>query len=151
MRVRSLSRQNKITEHLAPASISMTVATMVVWFMIYDRMEPFEYVKTEITPQVASPGEAITVHRHVIWRRQCEGWAFTEIVDGARIVTIYDVGVRYPAVLGETAADRRIELPVAMHSGQATYRGVIRFKSCGWTSRWWPLEVEYQPTTFNVR
>lgn len=145
------SIRNHLKEHVYPALISMVVALSFVVFLIFDRRAPFEYLSTAVSPPVAVAGQSIVVQRHVLWRRKCEGVAFTEIVSSDRIVTIYDRGTRYPFELGETWADRSIALPLAIRPGSATYRGVIKFASCGFTSRLVPLDIPYQEVTFEIR
>ncbi len=139
-------------EHVQVAGVVAALIGTIAAALVIDRRPPFEYVSTQITPTQAVAGQSIVVHRHVVWHRQCEGFAFTEIVNEAdHIVTIYDRGVRYPAELGDTQAERSIALPLTMRPGLATYRGVIRFSSCGITSRWRPIEVPYQEVRFEVR
>jgi hypothetical protein len=138
--------------HLQAAITSMVLAAMAVGFLMFDRRVPFEYLSTEIVPRVVYPGQSITVWRHVYWHRQCEGEAWTEIVSETdRIITFYDRGSRYPAELGDTRAQRTIQLPQTLRPGGATYRGTIRFTKCGITSRWSPIIVPYQEVTFEVR
>lgn len=134
------------------AGLGSFLLVLALWGGIaYDRRPPFEYISTEITPRMAQPGQSIIVHRHVRWHRRCEGEAWTEIVSADRIVTVYDKGYRFPSELGDTFAERSIALPVAMRSGTATYRGMIRFHNCGITSRFSPVEVPYQEASFEVR
>lgn len=141
-----------IKEHVFPALASTVIALSIALLLAFDRRPPFEYLSTAIRPNTITPGQTIVVQRHVVWRRKCEGIAFTEIVNNSdRIVTIYDRGVRYPFELGETYAERSISLPLAMRSGSATYRGVIKFESCGLTSRLFPIEVPYQEVSFEIR
>jgi hypothetical protein len=130
----------------------MIVASIAVGFLVFDRRAPFEYLSTEIVPRIVYPGQTITVRRHVYWHRQCQGEAWTEIVsDTDRIITFYDRGTRYPAELGDTRADRSIQLPQTLRPGSATYRGTIKFPNCGLTSRWSPIIVPYQEVSFEVR
>lgn len=138
-------------EHVRPAIWSVVLLTVIVGTLLYDRRPPFEYVSTQISPQIARAGGQIVIHRHVIWYRQCEGIAWTEIVGADRVITAYDRGTRSPYELGDVHASRIITLPQAMRQGEATYRGVIRFSRCGLTSRWWPIEVPYQEVSFEVR
>lgn len=138
-------------EHVRDAGIATVVAIAVVGAFILDRRPPFEYISTEIMPKAASPGGPITVYRHVIWHRQCEGVAWTEIVGSDRIVTSYDRGSRAPFELGDVRASRIIILPKTIPPGPATYRGTIKFSNCGITSRWQPIEVPYQEVVFEVR
>lgn len=141
-----------LKEHAYPAMVSMALALTIALFLVVDRRPPFEYVSTIIRPIVASSGDTIVVERHVIWHRQCEGVAFTEIVNNAdHIITIYDKGVRYPSELGDTRVERSISLPLNMRSGTATYRGVIKFASCGITSRFHSIDVPYQEATFEIK
>ncbi len=138
--------------HLQAALTSMALAFLTVGFLVFDRRPPFEYINTEIAPHTVSPGDSITIWRHVYWHRQCEGEAWTEIVsDSDRIITFYDRGSRYPSELGDTRAARILVLPQTLRPGSATYRGTIRFAQCGLTSRWNPLVVPYQEVTFDVR
>lgn len=132
----------------APISIALVIGTGV--FVRYDRAPPFEYITTEVTPELPEPGQEIIVRRRVIWHRICEGEAWTEIVGADRIVVIYDRGTRYPSQLGEQVSERAIILPKVMIDGPAVYRGIIRFKDCGLTSGLWPLEVSYMAVTFEV-
>lgn len=138
-------------EHAKIAAMSVGAVACVVGFLLVDRRPPFEYISTEITPHFSYPGGSITVHRHVIWHRQCEGTAWTEIVSADRIITNYDRGTRAPYELGDTKADRTLSLPQSMRPGQATYRGVIKFHNCGLTSRLRPIEIPYQEVLFEVR
>lgn len=138
-------------EHAKIAIISMASVACVVGFLLVDRRPPFEYVTTDITPKYSYPGGTITIHRHVIWYRACEGTAWTEIVSADRIITNYDRGSRAPYELGDTRADRALTLPQSIRPGQATYRGVIKFNRCGITSRLVPIEIPYQEVLFEVR
>lgn len=140
-----------LREHAYPAIISMSVALVAAVLLAYDRRTPFEYVSTTIRPSSVVAGDTIVVQRHVIWHRQCEGVAFTEIVSNDRIITTYDTGVRYPFALGESYADRSISLPLSIRPGAATYRGVIKFSTCGLTSRVVPLSKSYQEVPFEIR
>ena len=140
----TVRRHIEVRQHLYAATTSMVIALSFVTVLSFDRWLPFEYLQTTIRPDPAQPGKPIIVHRNVNWRRQCEGVAWTEIVSSDSVVTVYDRGVRYPAFIGHTTTERKITLPIAMPEGPATYRGVIKFNKCGLTSRWWPLEVEYQ-------
>lgn len=152
MPVIAVRHQSMTRVHLQAAFTSMAIAFITLGLLIYDRRAPFEYLSTEITPRSVYPGQTIVVHRHVLWNRQCQGEAWTEIVsDTDRIITFYDRGTRYPAELGDTRADRSIQLPQTLRPGSATYRGTIRFPSCGLTSRWKPLIVPYQEVSFEVR
>ena len=127
------------------------ICLLVAIFVAYDRRDPFDYINTWITPEVATSGQEITVHREIIWRRQCEGEAWTEVVGSDRIMAIYDRGARYPAQLGETFTERKLTLSKALPNGAAIFRGVIKFKACGLTSRWVALEVPYQVVEFMVK
>ena len=127
------------------------LAAAAIVYLTFDRRDPFEYIDTTISPPVAIAGQPITIHRSVRWYRQCEGEAWTEIVGPDRIVNVYDRGVRYPSELGHTTADRQITLSKSMPDGTATYRGSIRFHSCGLTSRVMPISIQYQEVNFEVR
>ena len=131
------------------------IAALVALSVAYDRRPPFEYLETNIGPQPAQAGKEITVSRSVIWYRQCEGEAWTELVTPKGYVIPRERALRYPSFLGHTMGVSHILLPRDMIPenetyGSATYRGVIKFKNCGFTSRLWPLEVPYQETTFQV-
>lgn len=138
-------------EHAKIAAITMGLVALAVTFLLVDRRPPFEYISSEISPRQVYPGGSITIHRHVIWHRMCEGVAWTEIVSADRIITNYDRGSRAPYELGDIKADRTLALPQSIRPGLATYRGVIKFNHCGITSRWWPIEVPYQEINFEVR
>lgn len=138
-------------ENAKTALLSMGVVALAVGFLLVDRRPPFEYVSSAISPVISYPGGSITVHRHVIWSRACEGVAWTEVVSADRIITNYDRGVRAPYELGDVRADRTLALPQSMRPGLATYRGVMKFSHCGLTSRLKPIEVPFQEVTFEVR
>ncbi len=147
----AITAKDRLREHAFPAIVSTVIALVFASLLAYDRRPPFEYVSTAIRPLSVVAGQTIVVQRHVVWHRQCEGIAFTEIVNPDRIVTIYDKGVRYPFELGDTYADRSISLPLSMRPGTAMYRGLIRFSKCGITSRLLPIEIPYQEIAFEIR
>lgn len=138
-------------DHAVVAAITMATVVVGVTALMVDRRPPVEYIATDITPRAVYPGGTITIHRHVVWHRKCEGTALTEVVSADRIVTNYDRNTRSPYELGDTRADRTIALPKTIAPGTTTYRGVLKFPNCGLTSRWWPIEVPYQEVTFEVR
>lgn len=148
----TLTNVRYVKSYFREICLVMALAIIGVLLVMYDRRPPLSYISTEISPSVVSSGQPITVHRRVEWHRQCEGVAYTEIVNFSdRIVTPYDPGARYPYELGDTYADRSISLPLAMRAGKAAYRGVIKFRSCGVTSHLVPIEVPFQERTFEVR
>lgn len=138
-------------QHVYGAILAMLFAVSVSAFLVFDRAPPLEFVTTDIVPASARPGDAVMVRRNTIWRRDCEGEAWTEIVGSNRIINFYDKGTRYPYDLGETHTDRTIEISKSISAGKAIYRGVVRFRSCGLTSRWRPIDVPYQEVEFEIR
>lgn len=152
MAIRTLASVEYVKSYFREVSLAVALAIIGTLLVSYDRRPPFTYISTDISPPIVMPGQSITIRRHVDWHRQCEGIAFTEIVSFSdHIVTNYDPGTRYPSELGDTYADRSIALPLTMRSGHAIYRGVIQFRTCGITSRIWPIDVPYQERTFEVR
>lgn len=150
--IKVLADVEHVRSYFREVCLAAALAIIGVLLVAYDRRPPFSYISTELSPSVVMPGQSITVRRHVNWHRQCEGIAFTEVMSFTdRIVTIYDPGTRYPYELGDTYAERVISLPLTMRVGIATYRGLIRFRSCGITSHLWPIEIPYQERTFEVR
>ena len=95
-------------------------------------------------------GADISVTRHTLWRRRCDGYIFREIVGSDRLVRPYTRSqIRVPAQLGFQSVRSTFRAPLDLPTGEAIYRSVVKFYECGVTSRFWPLEVEIPEITFD--
>jgi hypothetical protein len=123
----------------------------------YDRRPPLKYIDTKIVPTITRPGGDITVHRYVEWSRYCRGEATTDIISPKGYVFHRQMATpAIPPSLGFASVATSWTLPLDLLAdgdtvGTATYRGIIRFNDCGFTSWFVPLTVSYQEREFEVR
>lgn len=153
----SVTARREVVSHCRAALGVVALTLALITALMFDRRPPFEYISTTIEPSPAVEGEAIEIHRHVVWHRTCDGEIYKEIVRPSGRIADYDRGYRpFPARMGrQRSAPGRIVLPRDMLEGEgprgvAIYRGRVRFPACGLTSRIWPIEVPFQEIPFEV-
>lgn len=116
-----------------------------------DRAAPLTMIEGHIMPDTVSSGERVTVRWQVDWRRICEGELSRQLIGSDKIVRAYQKRfVRIPVNVGTQYSDTPFKLPPGLPAGETTYEGIIRFRDCGITSRFVPLEVKVPPVYFNV-
>jgi len=116
-----------------------------------DRATPLTMIEGEIVPDTIRSGERITVRWLNHWNRICEGELSRQLIGSDKIVRAYQKRfVRIPINVGMQYSDTEFKLPPGLPPGETTYEGVVRFRECGFTSRFVPLEVKVPPVYFNV-
>ncbi len=154
--IQAVAARHVVVGHLRAAIGAALLVLAGSFFLYRDRSPPFEYVSTDITPRPAQEGGVAHVTRHVIWHRHCDGEIYREIVKPSGQIALYDRAYRpFPSHLGSQSATSTFELPTLILSpnaerGKAVYRGRVRFRECGLTSRLWPIEIEFQEVEFDV-
>lgn len=153
MVLRSRLAKNWVLENVL---VLPAIAICIGLFLIFDRMEPIEYIDREISPNPAVEGQVVTIRRLVDWKRKCDGDVFQEIVKPDGTLAFYDRAYRpLPYHLGQQATESQLQLPVKMLTSdtqvaKAKSRGRILFRACGLTSRIFPIEVVLKEVEFDV-
>lgn len=146
------SQTREFSRAMLPHHVLALAATIALSiFLAYDRREPLLFEHGEIVPEHAMPGERVIVRWTTDWRRQCEGVVSRDLVGSDNVIKIYrSRPLRVPAQLGRQTADTPFHLPETMPLGHAEYRAIVRFESCGITSRIWPLQLNVPALSFDV-
>lgn len=120
----------------------LAAALVALGLTLLDRRMPVEIREIDIIPGTPAPGDMLTIRKHLTWHRRCYGEIYRQIVGSDREVRVYAkewIGV--PWELSEEIETHRIALSPGVPLGEASYRSVVLFRECGFTSRWWPLEA----------
>lgn len=140
-----------LRQHALAALVMIGAGVGIAAIIGVDRAAPLRFEAGEILPDPAKPGTLLRVRWRTQWLRKCEGVNSRELVGSDAVIRPYAKYVmRIPAFLGEQTADTEFWLPWTMPSGPTTYRAVIRFDNCGYTSRWWPIEVRVPDVQFTT-
>lgn len=139
-----------IGQHIVALLGSFALVAIVLWVVLVDRDEPVEFLNGSIIPDPAIAGQSVTVRWRTNWIRKCEGITSREVVGSDKIVRAYKKEpARIPVTLGRQVSDTVFML-ATVPPGEAEYRGVLRFHECGFTSRWYPIDVTVPSLYFDV-
>lgn len=141
---------------IALVSLCGTVGTLL---LNYDRRTPFIYSRVTLTPVPAVAGQLITIHREVVWLRQCEGAGevWREIIRPNGGVSQYDRRyTRLPEKLGMQVVTNSFVLDEDVldngeTEGTAIFRVSVWFHDCGWTSKLYAVAGPILEIPFKVR
>ena len=149
----ALAKVTRVADrHWFIAPLSIALAAAVTAGVAYDRRDPLTFVEASISPDPAVAGREAILRWHTEWSRACEAVVSRELIGSDRIVRAYVAyRLRIPTRVGLQTADIEFRIPPAIPQGETVYRAVMRFSSCGITSRFAPLVVETPEVRFNVK
>ena len=116
-----------------------------------DRAPPVEFIEGTILPSLVIAGQRAQVRWNVDWKRQCSGLVSRELYDAEHQVRRYKPFIPpVPVQLGSQSVINEFWAFSSLPAGETKYRAIIRFTNCGFTSRWWPIELRVPDLTFQV-
>jgi len=139
-------------QHVYAAATTIVLGIVAAFAIAYDRRTPLDITSVVIAPVNVDAGDWITVRKSVTWRRRCVGEVYRQIVGADREVRVYTrewIGPPYRP--GDTIESNRVQLSIGLPSGEAVYRSAIIFRNCGFTSRWWTIDVISPETPITIQ
>jgi hypothetical protein len=131
--------------HIITAACAVLTVSMIALGIIVDRLPPISFISSEILPSTATPGETVTAQLFATYYRLCQAQVTRDLIGSDKVIHTYAPHwASVPGRKGEQEVEIPFQLPAKISSGKAIYQAMLVFRSCGITSRLFPIVI-YTP------